>query len=286
MKITPRSERRWSPVRVRVLACALALLPTVAARAQEKIGYVFDVKGEWSLDGNPSTRLGRAAALPSGGVIRLRAASGVGTNYIVVADISGVVIGRRECDEPESCQPVVLPRTVRRSPSMLSRLYARIMDRFGRRPDTYAAAISRSAGGEMQEAVVLLAEGKVDLSPAFEKMGAGKYLLRVESLGDGSGETAGPLEFAWNPVGENAVMEVKGLRQGLYRLSLLDAKDLQPLGGGMDAWILVCEPDTYRDTSSDFREVSGQTAAWKSQVSRATVRSFLRAYLDELSERK
>lgn len=286
MKTGQQSGRRWWHCYLILLVSAGALLLIAASRAQEKIGYVLDVKGMWSLDNNPSQRLSRAAALPAEGVIRLRASSGVGANYIVIANLSGEVIKKRECYGPENCQEVVLPRSVGRSISFLSRVYTRIMDRVFSQPDRYRAAISRGAGGEMQEAVVMLTAGKVNLGSAFTKMGRGKYLLRLESPGGEKQETVRPLEFEWNPAVEPSLVELNGIKEGLYRLSLLDARDGQSLGGGMDAWILVCEPETYEKVSSDFREVSKQTAAWESKVSRATIRSFLRAYLDELAERK
>ena len=286
MRQTKKCARRWVARFMFTLASAGALLLAASTRAQEKVGLVLEVKGFWSLDSSPASRLGGAAALPAGGVIRLRAASGVGASYIVVGNTSGDVIERRECNSPENCQPVVLPKAAGGSSRGFHSWLWEISYRLRGKPDVYKAATSRGAGGEMQEALVLMSAGKVDLSPPFAKMSAGKYLLRMKPLEDENQAALGPFEFEWNPAGPQSPIEMKGVGNGLYHLSILDAVDGQPLGGGMDAWVLICGPESYPKLSSDFSEVSERTAAWGSKVSKATVRSFLRAYLDELAERK
>lgn len=157
----------------------------------------------------------------------------------------------------------------------------------GTHPTRYRNHISRSATLELHEAVVLLEEGRIDLSPVFEGEGAGTYYLRWQpmEIADRSaqGKPIGPWTYAWSPSTHNLGSSV-GLQPGLYELSLMRRTgDGYRLAGVDTAWVLIAEAGTYLADNTAFLDVQ-QEIRRRTSLEKDEKKALLRAALDVLAQ--
>src|SRR2546426_10739191 len=141
-----------------ILLCLL--LSVVSANAQDKFGYVLDVRGDWVL--NSSVKLSKGSSVPVGGVITTRS-PGDGSGYIVVANRNGNIFERRNCGNAGDCsKPIKVPASAGADQSLTSRIISAAMALVSNEPAKYASFVSR--GTDLQEAVVKLEGDRLDLS--------------------------------------------------------------------------------------------------------------------------
>ena len=150
--------------------------------------------------------------------------------------------------------------------------------RLGREPAKYFMAASRGLEGDLKEAVLPLTGSQVDVAPAFEKLDAGEYRVRFDSLRRTT-DNAPSSKLEW-PRGNTAMVSASGLKADLYRLTLLDASG-EPTGS--EAWVLLSDAEQYAATSARFQETAKQVATWPSEVDPQAIRAILRATLESLS---
>ena len=257
-----------------------------AVRAQESIGYVFDVKGEWAIRGH-SQNLSRADSLPSGGIIEFRKAT-FGKNYIYVADRAGRIILSGECfnyNVDDCREPIRLPKDVPGNYSLLSRVFSAVMSLWRSDPKKYDAHISR-APGHLEEAVIKLTSQTVDLSLPFRNKGSDKYLLRFVPRGKAGLKPVESVHFDWDSEKRSPLI-IPGIKPGLYEVQLLNVQDKKRMEPGEEVWVLLAFPGKYyEESSAQFERMLTETAQWSAKGLEEPRRSFLRAYLSYLDARK
>jgi hypothetical protein len=253
------------------------------ANAQARIGYVFEINGEWVLNGQ-SRSLARSDAVPAGGVIRFRRAS-FGNSYILIADRTGTIIEKKYCDREDCSRPIVLRKTDRGYPSALGRIFSAVMSFWRSSPEVYDAKIPR-AGGILEESIVMLKDGKVDLSSVFKNKNTGRYLLRFVSKGRPRLSGLKQVVFDWDR-SKQSLLPVPTLKSGLYEIELLSVQDRERLEPREEVWVLVMPPGkNYEATIAEFTKVRADSAQWNVHELAESRRSFLRAYLGYLNAGK
>ena len=266
----------------------LLLFCAASVHAQDKFGYVLDIRGTWTL--STGAKLDKGSAVPVGGVISTVSIGDPGT-YIVIADRSGNIFQRRNCGNAGECNnPLKLPASAGGEQSLTSRIIGAAMALVSNEPAKYASFISRSSTnlrqGTLQEGVVKLEGDRIDLSSVFKNMKEDRYLMRIEPVtkGGSTGARRKPLEFAWNPK-KPQPLAAKDLAAGLYRINLLEVSLLEPdtdehEPSGNEAWVLITRADEYTRAASSFEAATKLTKQWGTNVKPNAVREFLRASLD------
>lgn len=158
---------------------------------------------------------------------------------------------------------------------------------FGKDPDRYARTISRNA--ELRDAVVLLKGGGIDLSPVFEDAGRARYYVRLRPIvGTNqmpSGDTIGPLPFAWDPAKRNP-WSANGLRSGLYELELMRRTGDDYRMTGTSAWILISAQGGYEKANATFLEAQSALRGSGDSSEPDTAEALLRACLEILARQQ
>jgi hypothetical protein len=254
-----------------IIALAIGLMPR--AQAQQIVGRVIEIRGDWTL--NNGQRLSRWQGVPAGGVIRI---SSPRTSDRITIDAGGEIIASRICSQPGACnRPIRLPHHASASPSLWNTITGWL---FGN-SDRYARQGSRGGRNNLLEAVALLKDEGLDLSAMFQEMPEGKYDLVIRMLPRDGRKRLGPIPVEWDPDNPSAVSVPTVLTPGLYRFVL--SSDADDLSFERDAWALVSTPENYEKVAASFDEAKEITKQWGDQVEPETISSFLRAYLDYLS---
>jgi hypothetical protein len=272
-----------------VILVLLIATMTSSALAQEQIGFVIESNGNWFLDGNPVKPISQGSGLPAKGVVKIQSPYH-SYSYIKIGDRQGKIIIVKQCGQGDDCdQPITLPQNNPGSPSFASRLFDAIVSIVKDDHSKHAVFGSQGSGEKLREAVVSLKDERVDLSRVFVNVKKDQYLLSFKPI-NLPDKSATPLSldeimFNWDP--NNPVpLQLKGLRPGVYEVQQLDKQSKEPLGLGTEAWILASVPADYEKLSSCFQGAETLlTTQWGQQVKVNTVRSFLRAYLDDLIAR-
>ncbi len=262
---------------------ALFLLITCAVtlHAQQKFGYVLDVRGDWTANG---AKLSKGSSLNVGSTIQASNPSD-GSSYIVVADRNGNVVEKRTCGAGECNKAIQLPNSIGQERSIISRVLSAAMALVSNEPAKYASLVSR--GADLREAVVKLNNDQLDLQDVFQNMKRDRYLVHFEPLGKNSGNAATkPLPFDWDPQ-KPSPLSAHGLAPGLYRVSISEVSLLEPEAGGEpsgnEAWVLVATPKNYGKAAPMFADAQQMTKRWGSDVKQSVTRSMLRASLDAIT---
>lgn len=266
-----------------ILSLWIVLITMISApwtSAQNHVGYVKDLRGNWILN---SQALKRGQALPAAGRITFQPST-VSHSFINIADQNGRTIIFRNCDNQGECnRPIVLPNADASEPSLARKIYIAVMDNWFRNVGKYVSVISRSGG--LQDAVVKREDDKVDLGPALSNMPNRKYLVRFVPLSRKAIPADAPLNmvpFDWDSK-KPTKLSLKELTPGTYEMQLLDAQDKEPLEPGTEAWILVTNAADYQSKHCAYLQAVAITSQWEKDTRPATIRDFLRAYLDYLA---
>lgn len=273
-----RNSLAGGPVVISVSLLLLCFASNI--QAQQRFGYVLDVKGDWNS--NQTGKVSKGAAVNVGSVISAGNPSDA-SSYIVIADHNGNIVERRNCANSGECSSAIrLPAAASSNQGVVSRLLGAAMALVSSEPAKYATFVSR--GSDLKEAVIKLNEQKLDLSPVFKNMPADKYLVRFEKIDkDGSSAPAlKPFPFTWDARKPEPLV-ARDLGPGLYRVSVLEVSLLETDGGsepsGNEAWVLVSTPTTYTKAAPSFDAALNVTKQWGTSVKQNAVRQFLRASL-------
>lgn len=261
-------------------ACAVLALLVFApqASAAANIGRVLGVSGEWRLweNGRDVGKIELGQAVTSMSTARPRSDEG----WLVI-HLSDDRIIRCEVGNLGACaRPLVLNR---RSAGR-GRFFAAIAFLLTRQPELYEIVMSRGRDEDsLREAVVVLDRGTVDLGPVFGKTRESRYHLRLSPVRpDPTRKKFDTLVVDWRP-GASSKVTVAGLTPGLYRVLLLDErKDDEPTGD--EAWILVSDARQFPKVSAKFQEAVEWSRGWREGAAGRAERTFLRAYLDSLTQ--
>jgi hypothetical protein len=257
---------------------AALLLTTVPSAAQQQIGYVSRVAGEWTLrsPGGGAVRVQRGMGVPAGAVL-VPPRDYAREDYVAIVLANRDRVDRRCARAGECARPYALPARLRvRGP--VERMIQGVSRWISDEPRRYVSLFSRGAGG-WREAVVPLREGAVALEAVLRDAPAGRYSILFRRLDDPGAPPAGPVEVAWDAA-SSATVAVPRLAPGLYVAEGADTAD--PARAGT-ACVLVRGPDRYEADRARFEQAVGVAREWDPRVAPDGTREFLCAWLDLMS---
>jgi len=271
-----------SPARVRGPAVGIAAILAAAwtslapASAQNTVGYVLDLSGEWNLyaggaEDPHAQPIAKWQDLPAGGVLRI--STPATTDFVTIADRVGVIFIQKSCRERSDCAtPVFLPSAAAAPDGGVTVLNSVWKLLWG---DPYQQSLHRVRGltAYMGEGVAQISDGKASLRPIMQSLAKGTYSLA--SYG-GQGGVGTP--FQWDPASNDPVT-VGSEAPGLYEIALVAPADKAALSKDVSLRVLLCAPPQYNEAATSFDKAKALTASWGSAASRSTVHAFLRAYL-------
>jgi hypothetical protein len=251
---------------------------TPKAGAQERVGYVLQVEGAWYLAGDTHPIV-RGQSVKARDIIRND--SPAEDHLLVVVNNQGQTLLTRNCAQNQnSCRRVIVPAQ-KQSPSPFNAFLGRVMSLWQSEPDRFAVHITR---GGFRESVLAMRDGRVDLTPAFEHLTPETYLVEFKPLavvGAEAGQPPRVEKLDWNSETARS-LTLQGLAPGLYEMIRLQSKNKQPTLDS--AWILIIDATKYEEATRRFAEVKRLSLAWEEKnVDKATVRSLLRAFLDDMA---
>jgi hypothetical protein len=272
--------RRAALVSLRILICLVtATSPTVA---QNVIGHVLDLKGDWYLyaqgaESDQAQRLAKWQDVPAGGVIRIT--SPTADDSISIADTHLNILVERKCAGPNACyEPIFLPRSLKETnfsqslDSLLPKVWALLWG------EPYETSLHRTRGGSLfDEAIAPLMDGQVNLEESMQHLPNGRYSVAAYNSKSTGPRT--PISFMWEPSNQAAVLP---LAPGLYEISLSPAGDGDQPILNLSVCVLVVQSDMYPAARAEFQRIRASTERWATVTSAETVHDFLRAYLSEL----
>jgi len=269
-------------------ALMFLLLAAGALGAGEKaVGFVLKVQGEWLIDGQTVKQAG--GSVPANATIDLPPQTSFrsGQSWQISIVLLNDKLLKYSCDSFDSCRKV-LPAHAPSSLTDASPLLDRVRTAIGRLltsdPDRYVPAISRGAVGpkqRLQDAVLRLSDGRLDVREWFDGVAPGQYALTLDYIGrDESSRSPVELAFEWGNGSQQSIAAPKVLRTGLYLARVYDAAGA-PIS--RDTWLAVFDSSGFAAASAAFREDRQAAAGWRSQDPEAA-ETFLRACLDALAQ--
>jgi hypothetical protein len=150
-----------------------------------------------------------------------------------------------------------------------------------RKPQTFVVAAARGIEEEPQESILLLSGSEIDLAPALQTVSQGKYVVTLEPLNGGKGDSSEQGRVSW-ATGAPAKIKLARNKPGLYRLSItVEGGDSE----GSDIWVLVADKSHYAADVTEFDESVSMSKSWGDKVDSAGKRALLRACLQSLADR-
>jgi hypothetical protein len=254
--------------------------------AQNAIGHVLDIQGDWYLfpagaDSNESQKLSKWQDVPPGGVIRIKAPSA--DDHISIVDIHLNILVVRKCAGPNTCyQPIFLPRDLNdsRVTEELNSLLTGAWNLLWGEP--YQSSLFRTRGVTplLDEGVAPIVNGAVDLRELMQHMPKGRYSLVAYQKQVQEGRRAEPISFDWNPDVGPAI-SIGDRTPGIYEISAVDSADRHTPPPSISLLVFLCSSKEYPVTSSSFQRVRALSDKWIDGADPETIHTFLRAYLAE-----
>jgi hypothetical protein len=257
------------------------LVACLLSAAQDPVGTVLEVKGKWILDDTPVIALERGSPLPGGGRIRPPQPPMPGDHLLVVFVFDGdhTRTLRLSCDKRE-CERVVdlptlpasyrLAAQVRRVRDALSLLLT----------DNSFFALRRARDDDsLRDAVVRVADGVVDLTPAIVQLPNQRYVARFTPITK-AGDSAKPIESTVFTSARAQAVRGDGLRPGAYKLELM--VDGEYTRSGPEVWILAVNAGSFPAAAEAFTQ-AGKASESLQDAGAATRHAFLRAFLLNLA---
>jgi hypothetical protein len=246
-----------------------ATATATGAAEPEPAGFVLSLSGKWQLTDAGQRTLSPGDSLPAGAKIRPERADAPG--FIEIARFDG----KAERHEAE----FTLAERVESSVS--NRMLTAVMGRYRGR----VVVTAGRGGGLLADGLVLLDDGKIDLTPLLSELPPGKWQLQISRRRNSASneEAAAAVKVSIDWDGENAApVEAGPLGPGLYEVQLVNARTGRTLGDA--ALILVCTPATFAAKRRDFAEALKLTASWEEADCTAGAEAFRRVYLETLAE--
>jgi hypothetical protein len=255
-------------IRTNISALALCLLTagSLALHAQEATALA--VTGGWKLAGN-ALKLGSAvprdAALTceKGSALLAGARDGSGVERLYARCADGGFDFKKAEARPAS--------------PAFAGLLAAAESYKGRSAEGFAVAGNREATRDVRDAVLVLAEGQVDLAPTLRDSTQGEYPVRIAPVAGGAQVTVG---VQWT-TDERLPVPAAALKPGLHKLTIGEE-----FGPGAGAVVLVCGPAEFASAAGEFQQVLDEVAAWPGDVDPAAARLLLRTLLERMAQPK
>jgi hypothetical protein len=200
---------------------------------------------------------------------------------------------REDLDKKNICVPLadaqkgcaVDLRKLGEKKAFLATFFDTISEAFTRmtrsQPDKYMVAASRGAEPELVDAVVPIENGQIDVQAIFREMDPGTYYLELAAVGAPS--FSGPPSRVTFAKGQAARVEARGVRAGLYKLTLVTEKS-EP--GDSDCWVLVAESPEYAKQAAAYERAASESTKLPKEMDAGATRALLRAYLESLANPK
>jgi hypothetical protein len=249
----------------------LLSMPPALAQGDPQAGLIYFVRGTW-LSSEAGAPL-RATDKVSPGERILPGTQPKAGDQISISLFDGTQVTLR-CTGGDRCDaPYSVPDTRPRAPSLIERM-GRVLEHLGAADvDRVITPAVRGAGP--QDAVVLEADGKLDLGPALSEVGPGRYQAQLRPWTDaGPGGDRRSLRVIVQASGGVVTAGDAGAA-GLYELALVD--DTGALAG--QAIILIASAADFDRLRRGFERVRSMTASWRQSAGAAAVRQFLQYYL-------
>lgn len=274
-----------------VFSLALTMSGRLAAQRHD-IGFVLDIAGDWFLDRRYSEKVILGQALVRGATIRSGPKNSRARITIVFYD--GEALSFR-CTSAAECRKNLSLPSLLPSSSRFERVIKAVGVLFRRQPERYyVSALSRGsgAGEELREAVVEIHGNQVDLTSVTSEVTSSRVLLRFARIAPNE-ENLSNLGEAWvTRVGDRVLVRLDTVKPGLHIVSLLRPVDKRVVS---DAWILICPRERLEMYQAAFQESADLSRKWsgdgagpegpaRTALRLDVARSFLRAYLESLSE--
>lgn len=236
---------------------------------ENTVGFVMEVSGTWLLDGKPPRRLAGGDELPSGGSLRPEKADE--ETYIIV----GLYNGKAERFKKATKLPE------REVASTVQRIWQAVMPRYR---NGLAPTVSRGTG-LLQNGVVELKEGRVDLGSALAELPSGKWTVRLTRLPADAGEPqVQKRQVEWDVDDtESAWIAADGIQSGLYELSLISQRSGRAIES--PAVVLVASSDDFAARQTAYAEAVKLTESWDEETQSEVADRFLQAFLVSLTEK-
>lgn len=257
-----------------LVACLVIALQFVtcaaAARAadDEPIGFVMDISGTWTIEGQKS-KLAGGDKLPAG-VTLVPQQPGPKT-FIIVCLYSGEAVTYRE--------RTLVPSKA--TSSWTDRIWGIVQGHFR---GGVVHAVSRGDG--VDDGVARIDGQRLKIAALLKHLPPGTHLLRftpVNRSGDAStANAATPLVLTVDWQGETDLeLDAKGLKAGLYQVHVLNKRSKQPTGA--QATVLVAASEDFDELSQMFSNAVELTRAWDDATRAKAAPAFLAAYLNALA---
>ena len=255
-------------------------VPAAKVGAPERVGYVADIVGVWSPVGRGQVvQVGSAVFA---GDTLVATTLGTAVPFVAVVLRSGKVASVH-CKATDT-----LPCTLGLPPEASSSFFGRALDalfeHLNEEPRRYESLMSRGASGAPSDALLRLANGQLDLSPAFASLDSGLYDLCFTSVTPhGEQPTSRPaacvtrVMFDWTP-GSPRQVPVRQIHPGLFAL-WVDGESTAP------AWVLISEASQFGARQKSWVVFRDTAQVWSRTLAQPVVRRLERAYLATLSER-
>jgi hypothetical protein len=244
----------------------------ILADDEDDVGFVLVISGTWKLDGSTKPLAG-GQDLPAGAWIRPEKPDAGA--YIVVS----LYTGKAETYK----KAVQLPPRV--ESNLVSRIWKAV---FGHSRGGVVTAASRSVD-LLQDTVLKLEEGKLNLAPALAETPAGTWHLRLSSWPAAAKKAPGQEKITvkakvrWDPdVLESAEIEAGELEAGLYELGVVNERSGRLVG--VPALVLVCRAADFDGKRASFDEAVALTESWDEETRLEAASQFLRVFLQALAE--
>jgi hypothetical protein len=257
-----------------IVCAALAAAPV---RAQEYVGYVVRVTGNWRLEAarDPAhpVKVVRWQEVSSGS--RFTPSGGAGEVSLWLVD-GGV--RTFDASQPDTWkQPVTLSAPPQ---SASDKWIALAMRWLSAKPQLVVPAMARTAREvePLRDQVVAWSAAGIDAEALLGAAARQPLVLRFEPLSaEGQPISEGAAIVDWDPVaGRKPPIAVK---PGLYRVVALDPEGLRP---GQEAWILAVPEAEFPAATGLFQDLVRVAAPWAKDDARSA-RGFLRGALLSLA---
>jgi hypothetical protein len=266
-----------------VLVALYALYPAFASQ-EPTIGFVLEIRGRWTVAGQPVARGQAITASSRITIVSEPAGNGVASSCITIVLLNNRSLGCG-CGQSRPCDSGVIevPRRITSSSTVTARIIEAALRLFSRQPERYVPALSRSGSARDFDGVVKLAGSQIHFAEPLPCDAGIPYslLLRQVDSTPGAGVVARSSAPFFCVQSLHAAEFPESLRPGLYRARL--APTSFDAGPAFESWILVAAGRDYDAYEGEFVRMTDSTLAWASNVSPATFRGFKRACLAQLA---
>lgn len=259
-----------------------------AAWGKEVAGIVTSVSGTWLVDG---IKLYRGQRLPVGALIKAKEPNPKYSRVVILlldhTEISRTCNRQGRCGEPIKLPDEVNSQSLKSAGPGAPSFWARFviaMNSFRARRPRYRKTLARG-GGSLEDAVVRLDKGQIDLQPVLSNIDAQSFLLTIMTITDETDTTptrkiVERLPLRWDGKGQ-AVISVPDIKPGLYQVDF--AKPAKEESSPTDnVWILIVESSQFQKVSSEYLKARALTDNWEGPTE-PNASTFLRAFLETLA---